>query len=40
MNVVFGLEVGMWMLIWGAIFRLIELTWKDSPVSRALGVVY
>lgn len=40
MNVINGIQIGAWMLIWGAIFRLIELTWKGSPVSQALGVIY
>lgn len=40
MNVVFGIEVGMWMLIWGAIFRLIELQFKGTALSQALGVIY
>ena len=40
MVVATGLQIGAWMLVWGLIFRLIELTWKGSPVSQALGVIY
>lgn len=40
MNVIFGMYVGAWLLIWGAIFRLIELQFKGSPLSQALGVIY
>ncbi len=40
MTVVNGLQIGAWLLIWGTIFRLIELTFKGSPVSQALGVIY
>lgn len=39
MNLVGGLYIGAWMLIWLTIWKVIELTWKGSPVSQALGVV-
>ena len=28
------------LLLAGGLTRLIELTWKGSPVSQALGVIY
>ena len=40
MTAIFALEVGMLMLVWGAIFRLIELHWKGTWLSQALGVIY
>jgi len=39
MNVAAGLYIGAWMLIWLTLWKLIELTWRGSAISQALGVV-
>lgn len=37
MNVVGGLYVLAWMLIWLGAIKVVELTWRGSSVSQALG---
>jgi hypothetical protein len=39
MNLMAGLYIGAWMLIWLATWKVIELQWRGSAVSQALGVI-
>lgn len=39
MNVVGGLYIGAWMLIWLTVWKLIELTWSGSALAQALGTI-
>jgi hypothetical protein len=39
MNLAGGLYVLGWMVIWLTAMKLVELTWRGSAISQALGVV-
>jgi len=39
MNVIAGMYIGAWMLIWLSIAKIIELMWPGSAVSQSLGTI-
>ncbi|HUE26300.1 MAG TPA: hypothetical protein VMP89_05965 [Solirubrobacteraceae bacterium] len=39
MNVVAGLYIGAWMLIWLSIAKVVELMWPGSATSQSLGTI-
>jgi hypothetical protein len=38
-NVIAGLYIGAWMLIWLSIAKVIELMWPGSAPSQSLGTI-